>query len=151
MSENGQMDFFDPNIDPDMIETLPQVAEALNLTCDTIRAYALSRFRKGKWRGTMSRRCNNRNQITQDSDYFFKKGTIAANIDTMGRRKKKPDSQEMQRENDELKRQNEALKTLCDRHGLRLEGIENRIKTGGLLPADEEEDELARSRISGEF
>jgi len=141
MSENGQMDFFDPDIDPDMIETLPQVAEALDLTCETIRAYALSRCRKGKWRGTMSRRCNNRHQITQDSDYFFKKGTIAANIDTMGRRKKRPDSQEMQHENDELKQQNEALKKLCNRQSLHLEWIENRIKTGGLLPADEEEGE----------
>lgn len=145
MSENGQTwtceedeDFFDPDIDPDTIETLPQVAEALDLTCETIRAYAL---RKGNWRGTMSRRCINRNKITQDGDYFFKKGTIAANKDTMSRRKKRPDSEEMQRENDELKQQNAALKKLCDHHSLRLEWIENRIKTGGLLPADEEEGE----------
>ena len=145
MSENGQTDFFDPDIDPDMIETLPQVAEALDLKCETIRAYAL---RKGKWRGTMSRRCNNRNQITQDGDYFFKKGTIAANIDTIPRRKKKPDSEEMQRENDELKQQNDELKQRNDElksyvtaTNQILERIENRIKTGGLLPVDAEEAE----------
>ena len=142
MSENGEIkceqgDIFEQgNPFSEGIETLNQVAEALNLTAETIRTHARH---APKWDGQLFRRDTKKNEWITDNDFFFPVGTIEKNKDNFGRQKKTPPhfTKSLIQKIDALEAENNVLK----KDSLRLNWIENRIKTGGLLPAEADEEE----------
>ena len=146
MTENGEIKGAQGNIFEQEnpfsagIETLAQVAAALNLTTETIRTHA--RHAAG-WKGQLFRRDTKKDELITDDDFFFPAGTIERNKDNFGRRKKTPPhfTKNLMKAMDELKAENEELKKQSCAENLRLDWLENRVKTGGLLPAEEEEGE----------
>ena len=93
MTENGEIKGAQGNIfeqgNPFSagIETLAQVAEALNLTVETIRTHARH---TPKWDGQLFRRDTKKDELIKDDAFFFPTGTIERNKDDFGRRKKPP-------------------------------------------------------------
>jgi len=146
MTENGEIKCAQGNIfeqgNPFSagIETLAQVAEALNLTVETIRTHARH---TPKWDGQLFRRDTKKDELIKDDDFFFPAGTIERNKDDFGRRKKPPPhyTKNLMKAMDELKAENAELKKQSCAEQLRLDRLENRVKTGGLLPAEGEEGE----------
>jgi len=131
--DNGQLDLkeieiFYPQIKPEAIETLSEVAKGLGRTPGTLKKIAME---SPQWRGRMMRICKKRGEgKAGPEEYFFPVGTIEANKEKFVTKTKS-----INQEIEALKAENEHLKKLT----LRLESIEMRIKNGGLLPAEGEE------------
>ena len=135
---NGQLDFKEaPTFD---IETIGEVAEALQLSTTTIRIYASG---KNSWKGPMAKLCakSGDSKISAELLYIFPKGTIAANKEQFTRRKKAPNNREMQCTIKKLQSEINALKS---QQRLMSESDISEIKfaleNGGLIPAEKERD-----------
>jgi len=117
------------------IETLNQVAEALNLTAEYIRTHARH---APKWDGQLFRRDTKKDVLIKDDDFFFPAGTIERNKDNFGRRKKRPPhfTESLMQTIDELK---DEINKLKRQQKIPIDAIQNRVETGGLLPAEGEE------------
>jgi len=112
MSENGPNKFPELHeniIAEEAIETLAQVAEALNLTPDYVRkkiAFA------PQWKAPLYKRVHQHTTKSTNADYFFSAGTIELNKEKFKKaaQKSHAESIRIQEENEKLKKENEKLK-----------------------------------------